>query len=269
MSWRPRQFATACLERITRSKGLPAGRSRLRGAAMKRFLLLLLFASSFCVLDACSSGIIGPPPPFLTVSFSPNAVQALDVNQTISITANVSNDSSNQGVNWKVTCPAGGNACGGMTQSMSASGAPNKYVAPSNLSSAQIVTVIAASASDPTKSSSVQVTVNPALALVTPSPVQQQIANAGTPFSLNLMNFVQGGTAPFTWSITSGALPAGLTLNSATGTTSARRPRLARLLSSRSPARTPGAAHGSPGSVGNVPHHQCIRLSDDHLGGAT
>ena len=36
-------------------------------------------------------------------------------------------------------------------------------------------------------------------------------------FSFNVANFVQVGTAPFTWTIKSGTLPAGLTLDSKTG----------------------------------------------------
>jgi hypothetical protein len=183
---------------------------------MKKSLLFLFFVCSLCFLNACG-GSSTPPPPSLSVSLSPNAAQALDVNQSIPITASVSNDSSNQGVSWTITCPAGVNICGALAQSKTASGTQNKFTAPANASTAEIVTLTATSVSDPTKFATIQVAVNHALSLVNPPPVQQQVATAGTPFSLNLMNFVQGGTAPFTWSITSGALPSGLALNATTG----------------------------------------------------
>jgi len=182
---------------------------------MKEFHLLVLSLCGLCLLAGCGSG--APPPPPISVALTPNSAQALDANQSDTLTASVTNDSSNQGVNWTVTCPSGANTCGAMAQAKSASGVANQYVAPPNVSVTETVKVTATSVSDSTKSATIQVTVNPALTLVNLPPVQQQVATAGTPFSLNLMNFVQGGTAPFTWSITSGTLPSGLTLHATTG----------------------------------------------------
>jgi Putative Ig domain/Galactose oxidase, central domain len=184
---------------------------------MKRSLLLLFFVCSLCVLHAGGCGSSTPPPPVITVDLVPNASQALDVNQSVSLTANVGNDSSNQGVNWTVTCPAGVTTCGAMAQTKSASGFPNKYNSPANVSAAEMVTVTATSVSDPNQFKSVQVTVNPSFALVNPPPAQPQPGNVGQPFSLSLASFVQGGTPPFTWSIKSGTLPVGLTLSASTG----------------------------------------------------
>lgn len=56
-----------------------------------------------------------------------------------------------------------------------------------------------------------RITVNPAPALSGPAPS----ATSGTPYASALT--VSGGTAPFTFAIASGALPPGLSLNSATG----------------------------------------------------
>src|ERR1700724_677415 len=158
---------------------------------MKKSLAVLIFLCGLCLLAGCGSGN-STPPPAITIDLSPNSAQALDVNQSVSISANVSNDSSNQGINWTVTCPAGVNACGAMAQTKTASGAPNKFAAPANVSAAETATVTATSVSDSTQSKSVRVTVNPALSLVNPPPVQPQSATAGLPFSLNLMSFVQG-----------------------------------------------------------------------------
>jgi hypothetical protein len=185
------------------------------GGVMKRLNLLALAFCGLSLFDASGCGSTSqPPPPVISVALSPNIAPPLDANQSVSLTAKVTNDSSGQGVNWTVTCPAGGNACGTMAQAKSASGATNQYVAPANLNQAETVTVTATSVSDSTKSASAQVTVNPALNLVNPPPAQPQPGLVGGAFSYNLANFVQGGTAPFTWAIRSGTLPDGLTLDS-------------------------------------------------------
>lgn len=164
---------------------------------MKKSLSLLISLYGSCLLVACSGGgsVLPPPPPAITVNLTPNSAQALDVNQSDSFTGTVSNDSSNQGVNWTITCPAGVNACGAMAQTKSASGVPSKYVAPANVSAPETVSVTATSVSDSTKSATVQVTVNPTPMLINPPP-QMQPGNVGQPFSLNFANFVQGGTHP-------------------------------------------------------------------------
>jgi hypothetical protein len=56
------------------------------------------------------------------------------------------------------------------------------------------------------------ITVNPALVIITTS-----LPNGITGLAYSSTVVVQNGTAPYTWSLPSGSLPAGLTLNSATG----------------------------------------------------
>lgn len=48
-------------------------------------------------------------------------------------------------------------------------------------------------------------------------PIPAQTVNTGSPFTLSLSSFWSGGLGPFTWSVASGALPHGLTLNTSTG----------------------------------------------------
>jgi hypothetical protein len=141
----------------------------------------------------------------------------MDVNQTNSFTATVSNDAGNRGVNWTLTCAAGGSACGALAQSATPSGTANDYIAATSLSAAETVTITATSVSDSTKSASTSVTVNPALSLVSPSPAQPQPGVAGTAYSSNLNSYVQGGTPPCNWAVKTGAMPAGLALNGSTG----------------------------------------------------
>jgi hypothetical protein len=184
---------------------------------MKRSHLLPSLLSFLCAfLSACGSGSSAPPP-VVSVTLSPNSTQTLDASQSTSLTAMVTNDSSNRGVTWTVTCPAGITLCGTMAHPSSGGGVANQYVAQANLNQAEAVTVTATSVADASKSATVQITVNPALNLINPPPAQPQPGLVGGAFSYNLANFVQGGTAPFTWAIKSGTLPAGLKLDANTG----------------------------------------------------
>lgn len=100
------------------------------------------------------------------------------------------------------------------------------YIPPTTaLSSTQQVTLTATSLADPTKSASVQITVNPTPVMFT----QALPAGAvGVPYSQPIP--LTGGTAPFQWSIyngpietgwyVGGSVPDGLTLNAAAGTIS-------------------------------------------------
>ena len=64
-----------------------------------------------------------------------------------------------------------------------------------------------------TASQQYKLTVNPSPAIVTASPLPGGTANAG--YALTFQ--ATGGTPPYTWAVSAGALPAGITLNAATG----------------------------------------------------
>jgi len=89
---------------------------------------------------------------------------------------------------------------------------------PSTAGTADFTVQVADSASPPavaTKSFALTIGVA-ALSIVTISPLQE--ATVGTPYSAGFAG--SGGTLPYTWAITSGALPAGLALDSASGAVS-------------------------------------------------
>src|ERR1700686_5394204 len=155
--------------------------------------LAVTFASS------CSSS--GPP---ISVGLSASSAQT-DQGKSVAVTAMVANDSSGSGVSWNLVGPG----------SLTSQSPPSvNYVAPapSNTSTVQSATVSASSVKDPTKTASMQISVNPLpfiAAVLLPS------ANLGTTYSQGVSE--TGGTGPFTWSIVYGALPAGLNIGSGTG----------------------------------------------------
>jgi FG-GAP-like repeat/Putative Ig domain len=156
-------------------------------------LLAILFAAS------CSSS--GPP---ISVALSGSSAQT-DQGKSVTVSAMVANDSSASGVSWSLTGP-------GSLVSQSPTSVTYIAPAPSNTSTVQNATVSASSVKDPTKTTSIQISVNP-LPFITALSLPG--ANTGTPYSQSVSE--TGGTGPFAWSIVYGALPTGLNIGSSTG----------------------------------------------------
>lgn len=168
------------------------------------------------LLGGCGSS--PPPSPPISLSLSAPSPQAIDQGQTIGITAAVTNDMSSSGVTWKLS------GLGSLSNPTELSVTYNSPT--TNLTSAQEVTVSATSLADPTKTASLQITVNPYPQI----PLFQMLANGtvGTAYSQTIA--LTGGTAPFQWSVyngpiltganVGGAVPDGLKLDPNTGTVS-------------------------------------------------
>jgi hypothetical protein len=164
-----------------------------------------VFLSGLIVLltlaaTGCGGGSSTPAIAVSVTSSSPNGV---DQGQTLSLTASVTNDSKSAGVQWSVS---GGGTLSAQTTTSAT------FTAPASVTSAFTATVTATSITDPTKSASVQIKVSPPPTITTTSVAT---ATAGVSYSATLS--VSGGTTPFKWTITSGTLPAGLSLSPNTG----------------------------------------------------
>jgi hypothetical protein len=169
---------------------------------MKRYLLLLISSCCLCFLNGC--GTSAPPPP-IAVGLSPSTALALDVNQSASITANVSNDSGNHGFDWALTC--GGGNCGTIT-AHTVSGAPATYTAPGAAPSNSVT--ITAKLSGLPNFNTTTVTVSPPPTVATTGALTA--ATLGNSYSLQLA--ANGGTAPITWALGGGtSLPDTLSLS--------------------------------------------------------
>jgi hypothetical protein len=73
------------------------------------------------VLVACGGGSSSPPPPSISVSVSQTSA-TVQAGATADFAANVSNDPSNSGVEWSVSCPTA--PCGTVSPASTSSGAP-------------------------------------------------------------------------------------------------------------------------------------------------
>lgn len=153
-------------------------------------------------LAGCSNNS-STPSPVISVTVSA-AAGTIDQAQTDNVTATVTNDSKNAGVTWTVS--GGGTISAATTTAVT-------YTAPSSVTSQFTATITATSVTDTTKTASANVTVNPLPGSI--SVTQGGLAaTAGASYSATIG--VTGGSSPFAWTISSGALPAGLSLGTST-----------------------------------------------------
>ena len=125
--------------------------------ATRRWILSLLSGAMIAVLPGCSSGTFNvqnpppPPPSKLSIAYQPAPVGSILINATTDLTAVVSNDPSNAGVDWSVTCSNTGN-CGSLSSQHTASGQAATYTPPLALSgNSQAVNIVAFATADHTK----------------------------------------------------------------------------------------------------------------------
>ncbi len=172
----------------------------------KRYLAAVLLYGCTALLTlglpGCSNSSSTHP---IGVALTPSSTQSIDQAQTVSITVSVTNDSKNAGVTWTVS--GGGTLSAQNTTSAT-------YNAPTSVTSAFTSTVTATSITDATKSATLQIKVS-ALPTVTTTSSSLPAVTPGSAYSVTLAE--SGGTSPFTWSITSGTLPPGLSLAPSTG----------------------------------------------------
>jgi Putative Ig domain len=98
---------------------------------------------------------VNPPPVQIVFTLSPPS--SLAVNGTANVSATVSNDPGNAGVDWTVTC--GSVDCGSFTSAHTTSGAQTTYTAPASVPTGGSVTIQATATSNPMPLVSAQVTI--------------------------------------------------------------------------------------------------------------
>jgi len=162
---------------------------------VRKFRILLLVALGIFVWVVVFAGCSGSNS--LTVTLAPASGQSLNPGQTSTITATVANDNTNGGVTWTLSGPG---TLSGNTKTTVV------YTAPPTLSVTTTATVTATSVANSTITATESITVNAVLTITTTS---LPSGTLGVPYN----SFVNaaGAPLPFTWSVISGSLPAGLT----------------------------------------------------------
>lgn len=111
--------------------------------------MTLIFVSAGCNSGSTANVMNPPPPPQQAISivFQSTPPSSVVVGATVSLTAVVTNDSTNAGVDWSLTC-ANGN-CGSLSAPHTSSGQPVTYTPPSTIAgNSQVVNIGAFATAD-------------------------------------------------------------------------------------------------------------------------
>lgn len=129
--------------------------------AAQRWILFLLAAAMITLLAGCQGGstanVQNPPPPAqsnVAISFQPQPNPSIAISFSENVTATVTNDPNNYGVDWTLTCqldPKNANGlCGSVNPPHTDSGSPTTYTAPSSISTnSTVVEIVAFATANP------------------------------------------------------------------------------------------------------------------------
>jgi Putative Ig domain len=145
----------------------------------------------------------------LTVTLAPASGQTLNPGATVTITATLTNDRNNQGVTWTLSGP--GALSANTTTSV-------VYTAPPTISTNTTATITATSVANSSVTATESITLNAVLTITTTS---LPAGALGVPYGPTFVS-AAGATGTFTWTITSGTLPAGLTFLTTSTSSSAQ-----------------------------------------------
>lgn len=141
----------------------------------------------------------------ITTTISPSGTISLDAGQSITFTGTVQGDPTNSGITWDFLVPG---AFTNPAKISNTTGNTTTYTAPSPMSGVYTSAVLATPTRNPLYSATTFINLYPALAHTAPTLPGGKV---GTAYSYQLVS--TGGAGPVTWSITSGALPFGLSLS--------------------------------------------------------
>ena len=173
--------------------------------------LVLTMAIAGCGGSNSGGGNKTQVPVTVAVALSPSTVSA---GGSVQVTATISNDSTNKGVNWTVSCSAA--PCGEVSPTTTASGVAATYTAPStSLTSSLIVKITATAVTASTASASANVTVTPApiSVSVAPSPATVPVGTT-VQFTATVAN--DPANKGVTWAVDCASPPCGMISPAAT-----------------------------------------------------
>jgi len=166
----------------------PIGRPfRSSDFGFQAFALLALTLLAFCGLAGCSSSksqSLLPQTPVIFVELAQLPPATMPVSTSAQVSATVSNDPANAGVDWIATC-GGLTNCGHFTPAHTESGAATTFFAPPAVPAQKTISVTALSTTDHSKASAFSVTVLSTVTNVTITQSPPPAAAAGSTITLS------------------------------------------------------------------------------------
>jgi hypothetical protein len=165
-SFSPTHTASGAATTYTAPATQPAGSSVIITAA----------ATANSQVSVAATVQIGAP---VTIALTQAPPASLLTSATAPVSATVSNDPNNKGVDWTVSCSSA--SCGSFSPTHTASGAATTYTAPASIPSGGTVTITATSTADTTKSVQATVTItSPAITVSISQQPPPSIQTGGT-----------------------------------------------------------------------------------------
>jgi hypothetical protein len=185
----------------------PAKRLRFKNLRCGAHLPLLLLLAVSCATAGCA--VTGTKAdqsltPTISVSLMQGPPSPMSVGATATVSATVSNDVANAGVDWVAMCNSVP-ACGGFSPAHTASGSASTFTAPVGVPPGKTVTVTALSTTDHGKTSAATVTIVPTVTGVTITQLPPPAFPSGG--NVNVAATVAGdpGNLGVDWTATCGA----------------------------------------------------------------
>jgi hypothetical protein len=167
----------------------------------KKPALLVVVIAIVSTLTACGGSSSSPAPvtALISVALQANLPKSIGVSTGIQMTAAVTNDSSNAGVDWTATC--GSSDCGSFSATHTASGTATTYTSPATQPSGGTVVVTASSTKNPARTATDTFTIASAPIAVSfqPAPPASLVTGATTSLTANVTNDSGGGAD---WTVT-------------------------------------------------------------------
>src|ERR1700722_1216487 len=174
------------------------------GEILRKLRVLSSLVVGILVWARVFAGCSGSSTIAITLSSTATSVNP---GQTATITATLTHDTNNQGVTWTLTGP--GQLSGNTTTSV-------VYTAPTTIATSTTATITATSVANTTITTTQSITLTAVLTITTTS-----LPSATLGVAYDAFVNAAGAPAPFTWSVKSGTLPAGLTFQTTSTSTSA------------------------------------------------
>lgn len=133
--------------------------------AFEKPIVGTLIGTALCVLSACGGGSTAnvqnptsPLPPTVSIALQSPSSQSILINATAELTAVVTNDSNNEGVDWTITCSSAN--CGKLSSLHTSSGDTTTYTPPPSLAgNSQSVSIVAFATADHTQNTTASIMV--------------------------------------------------------------------------------------------------------------